>query len=517
MKETPNNQKLVLSIDCGTQSIRALVFDQQGHLLAKVKEEFEPYISTKPGYAEQDPYVYWNNCIKCVQGLQEQHKELMENVVALCVTTMRNTGVCLDDKGRVIKPALLWLDQREASVSKKLSWYYRIAFKIIGMDKPIEMSRKQCKANWIVEHEPDTWDQTAKYVQLSGFFHYMLTGKIVDSIGSQVAQVPFNYKTQKWVKSKKAYQYEVFNIDKSRLSKLVKPGIDIGPITKEVSELFGFDHEVSVIAGASDKGCETLGVGCLDTSKASISFGTTATIQTTSDKYVEPIKFLPSYPAAIPNKFNPEIQVFRGYWMIRWFKQEFASKERRLAKQLGITPEAILDKELSKISPGADGLLLQPYWKPDLKNPEAKGSIIGFNDVHTRAHIYRAIIEGINYSLYEGLERIQRVTKTKIDKIYVSGGGSSSDSICQITADMFGLSVVRGETYESSGLGAAITGYVSLGIYSSYEEAIQEMVRETDFFEPDMKTHEKYDKIYHLVYKKIYQRLKKLYKIMDQL
>jgi sugar (pentulose or hexulose) kinase len=160
---------------------------------------------------------------------------------------------------------------------------------------------------------------------------------------------------------------------------------------------------------------------------------------------------------------------------------------------------------------------LQPYWKPDLKNPEAKGSIIGFNDVHTRAHIYRAIIEGINYSLYEGLERIQRVTKTKIDKIYVSGGGSSSDSICQITADMFGLSVVRGETYESSGLGAAITGYVSLGIYSSYEEAIQEMVRETDFFEPDMKTHEKYDKIYHLVYKKIYQRLKKLYKIMDQL
>ncbi len=198
--------------------------------------------------------------------------------------------------------------------------------------------------------------------------------------------------------------------------------------------------------------------------------------------------------------------------MIRWFKKQFSPEEIASAEQRGLSPEELLNKRISNIAPGAEGLLLSPYWKPELKNPDARGAIIGFTDSHNKYHIYRAIIEGINFALYEGMLKIEKKTKVKVRNIYVSGGGSKSDLICQITADMFGIRVVRGETTENSGLGSAIIGYTSLGKYSNYEEAVKNMVRVKKVFEPNKENNEIYKKIYQNTYKNIYPRLKKVYK-----
>lgn len=521
---------LVLSIDCGTQSLRTLIFNQHGQLLAKVKEEYEPYTSYGPGVCEKDPELYWKSTVNCCKELWLQEPDLMHRIVAVTVTAMRNTGVFMDKDNQVFRPSLLWLDQREATCNKKISPHFRAVFKVIGMSPAINSTRKQCKINWIKENEPKTWDKTAFYLQVGGFFHYKLLGKIVDSVSNQIGHLPIDYKRQEWVKNKWMYQWEVFPVEANKLPPLVKSGTILGVLSEKAAEELGFSSgeknilnnneyssRIKIIAGGSDKSCETLGVGCLSEASVSISFGTTATIQTTTKRYLEPIRFMPSYPSVMRDAFNPEIQVFRGYWMIRWFKQEFGMRERELAKELGILPEQLLDELLYEIPPGSDGLMLQPLWKPDLKNPEGKGSIIGFSDIHTRSHIYRAIIEGINFSLIEGLKRIERVTKTKVKKIFVSGGGSQSDAICQITADMFGVPVYRGETYEASGLGAAINAFVGLKIYTSYEEACEKMIRTADHFEPDMTKHHLYLKIYHKIYRKIYPRLKKLYHAMDRI
>lgn len=509
--------KLVLSIDCGTQSLRTLIFDKNGHLLAKEKEDYEPYTSYGPGVAEKNPENYWQSTLSCIGRLRTKFPELMDHVEAITVTTMRNTGVFLDKNKMVHRDSLLWLDQREAVCSKNISAHFRAVFKIIGMTDAINETRKQCKINWIKENEPATWDNTAYYLQVAGFFHFKLTGKIIDSVGNQIGHLPFDYRRHEWVKNKLMYQWEVFPVDIEKLPELVKSGTIIGEISKEASILFGLKKSVKVIAGGSDKSCETLGVGCLSPDTVSVSFGTTATIQTTTDSYMEPIRFMPSYPSVVSGSFNPEIQVFRGYWMIRWFKHEFGNREQERAKVLGIHPEILLDELLFEVPPGADGLMLQPLWKPDLKNPEGKGAIIGFSDIHTRGHIYRAIIEGINYSLIEGLQRIEKVSHTKVTKIYVSGGGSQSDAICQITADMFGIPVCRGETYEASGLGAAINAFISLGVYATYELACEHMIRESQVFYPNSGTHDKYMHLFHRIYKKIYPRLHKLYKEMQQI
>ena len=425
---------------------------------------------------------------------------------------MRDTCINLDKDGKILRPAILWLDQRVAEEVKEFSSIENLAFKAIGMKEAIRTSQKKGKAFWIKQHEPEIWKNTDKYILISAYFHYKLTGKIVDSVANQIAHIPFDYKNKCWPKSDLSYRWTLFGVEREKLPVLVEPGEIIGQITKDVAELTGIREGTNVIAGASDKGCETLGNGCLNTECASISFGTTATVQTTSKKYLEPIRFMPAYPSALRGHYNPEVEIFRGYWMISWFKKEFSLREMKQALEQGISPEILLNERLDEIPPGSHGLMLQPYWTPGLLTPDAKGAIIGFGDVHTRAHIYRAIIEGINYALLEGIEKIERKSGNKIKEIAVCGGGSQSDAICQITADMLNRKVFKGQTYEISGLGASIIGYVAMGVYSCYEEAIKHMFKRTKEFTPNIHNAEVYSKLYKKVYMKIYPSLKHLYK-----
>lgn len=509
--------RYVISLDCGTQSVRALLFDTQGNLLAKTKSEFEPYFSLKPGYAEQHPDLYFEGLCDCLKALSVMEPERILDVEAVCLTTLRDTGVFLDEAYEVVRPSMLWLDQRTARCEQPLPAKDRAMFKAVGMTRAINVTRRLAKVNWMRENEPENWHNTRYYVLLPAFLQHRFTGLLVDSIGNQIGHVPFHYKTQNWPRSKHDYRWPLFGIEREKLYPLNHPGDIVGPIKDEVAMRTGLKKGTLMISGGSDKGCETLGVGCVDLTTASLSFGTTATIQTTSPHYFEPIPFMPPYPACIPKRYNPEVQVFRGYWMIRWFKNEFASREMEEAKRQGIPLEEMLNQSLKSVPPGSNGLILQPYWTPGLKEPDAKGCILGFNDTHTRAHVYRAIIEGINYGLMDGLSKIEKKSKTKVKRLFVSGGGSQSDEICQITADMFNLDVYKGETYEAAGLGAAIIACVGLGVYPSFEDAVSHMVRYSKGFKPDPRTAETYSAIYRKVYVHIYSSLSSLYATMNHI
>jgi len=159
------------------------------------------------------------------------------------------------------------------------------------------------------------------------------------------------------------------------------------------------------------------------------------------------------------------------------------------------------------------GLVLQPYWTPGIKlpGPEAKGAIIGFGDVHTRGHVYRAILEGLGYALREGKERIEKRTRIPITSLRVSGGGSQSRNAMQLTADIFGLPTARPHIYETSGLGAAIDTAVGLGLHSDFESAVKTMTHVGEVFEPNRENQQLYEQLYNDVYQKMYKQLKPLY------
>jgi len=505
--------KTILSIDCGTQSLRAILFSPKGEMLAIQRIPFEPYVSRQPGWAEQDPEVYWQALTVVCNKLKTDNPDYFENIAGVGVTTMRDSLVNVDANGNALRPLMVWLDQRKAAPVYKPGIIMKLIIWVIGMTDSIRKAQRDGKCNWVRQNQPEIWEKTHKILQVSGLLNYKLTGTFRDSVASQIGHVPFDYKRQKWGNPKRPFVFsaKLYPIEKEKLPELVNTGEIVGHVTKQASLDTGLPAGLPVIACGSDKGCETLGMGVLNTEMASLSFGTTATIQTTSRKYLEPIKYMPSYPAVYPGFFNPEVEIFRGFWMISWFKNEFAHSEVLLARKHGIPVEQLLDKLLHQSPPGAMGLMVQPYWSPGLSQPEAKGAMIGFGDVHKKEHVYRAVIEGLVYALKEGKERIERVSHTKIHQLAVSGGASQSDEICQITADIFNLTVVRGKTTETSSLGAAVLTACGIGIYPTIDEAVKNMVHWQNEFHPDKKHVQLYDHLYRKVYKKLYPKLERFY------
>ncbi|MFC3151861.1 FGGY-family carbohydrate kinase [Litoribrevibacter euphylliae] len=503
----------ILAIDNGTQSIRALVFDLEGQLIAKSKVHLEAYFSKHPGWAEQYPEYYWKSLSEACNALWQDPQVDRNNIRAMAVTTQRGTVINLDKDGHPLRPAIIWLDQRKADTSEPVGGLWGAAFKILGLTETINTFRAKTQARWIQQQQPEIWAKTDKYLLLSGYLNYKLTGEFKDSIGSQVGYIPFDYKRLKWAPHWD-WKWKATGIRPEQLPELVNPGDGIGKVTREASEYTGIPEGLPVIAAASDKACEIIGSGGVSPNIACLSFGTTATINTINDKYVETIPMIPPYAAAIPNAYSTEVMIYRGFWMVSWFKKQFGLREIKVAQERGIEPEQLFDELVNSVPPGSMGLMLQPYWTPGLKNPgpEAKGAIIGFGDVHTRAHIYRAILEGLVYGLREGRERIEKRSGTHVSQVRVAGGGSQSNAAMQITADIFGIPVERPHTYETSGLGAAIDVAVGMGYYRSFDQAIANMTHTGDVFYPNKPTQDMYDRLYKEVYLKMYKQLQPLYK-----
>jgi sugar (pentulose or hexulose) kinase len=509
-RKSANEQILV--IDAGTQSIRVSAVDLRGNIRDIIKTPIEPYVSDYPGWAEQDPEYYWKVLKKTCRRFFRETRISKDSIKGVTLTTQRNTMVNLDEKGKPLRPAIVWLDRRSARVESWPSFPMSLALRAVNMLESVKYSIRESEANWIRQNQPDIWEKTHKFLFLSGYFVYKLTDQYIDSSGSQVGYVPFDFKNQTWAPENNMY-WKMFPIDPDKLSALVKPTELLGYITPSAARETGIPKGLPLMAAATDKACEVLGSGCLSPEIGCLSYGTTATVNTTTKDYVEVIPFIPPYPSAVPGWYSTEIQIYRGYWMVSWFKREFGEKEQRIAEKRGIAPEKLFDEMIRDIPPGSMGLTLQPYWSPGVKVPglEAKGAIIGFGDVHSRAHIYRSILEGLAYALKEGLEKTEKRNKVPVEKLRVSGGGSQSDVAMQITADIFGLSAERPHTFETSTLGAAMDAAVGLKLHPDFDQAVSEMTRVGRVFEPDSESSRMYNELYEKVYLKLYDRLKPLY------
>jgi len=508
----------LLAIDNGTQSVRALLFDPRGKLIAKQRVPIEPYYSDAPGLAEQKPQVFWNALCHASQGLWQQPGVLKDSIAAVALTTQRATVINVDRNGEPLRPAIIWLDQRRTEGLPRLGGLWGLAFALKGASETVAYLQAEAEANWIRTNQPEIWDKTYKYLLLSGYLTFLLTGRFVDSVGCQVGYIPFDYKGQRWA-AKWDWKWKAIPMDSSLLPDLIAQGQLLGQITYQASEATGIPEGLPLVATAADKACEVLGSGALEPNVACLSYGTTATINTTHSKYIEVISLIPPYPAAEPKLYNLELQIYRGYWMISWFKHEFGLREVQIAAERGVEPEILFDELLQTVPPGSQGLVLQPYWSPGLRHPgpEARGAIIGFSDEHTRAHVYRAILEGLAYALREGKERTEKRSGVPITDLRVAGGGSQSNAAMQLTADVFGMTASRPHLYEASGLGAAMGAAVGVKIHPDFKTAAVEMTHMGERFEPNSKTSQIYDELYHQVYLKMYNRLRPLYRSLRRI
>ncbi len=507
-----SSDELLLAIDCGTQSVRALLIDLNGNIVLKRQRTLDGYTSAQDGWLEHDAEAFWQASASVCRGLWSETPDLKSRTKGVVVTAQRGSLTLVDDKGEPLRPFIVWLDQRRAHRTPPIPIWWRAAFTAARVNGTIDYLAKESELNWIAEHEPERLARTHKVLLVSGWLNYRLTGRFADSVGSQVGYLPFDFKRHGWAR-RWDWKWSALAGRREQMPDLVPVGSVLGSVTNAAAAATGLPEGLPVIAGAADKACEILGAGAITPDVGAISYGTSATINVTMSRYLEATPIIPPYPAALPGKFIAEVQIFRGFWMVSWFKQQFGHPEIAAAPIEGVSPETLFDRLVQEAPPGSDGLMLQPYWTPGIRTPgpEARGAVIGFTDAHTRAHLFRAILEGLAYALREGCEHIQARTRVPVTSLRVSGGGSQSEAAMQATADIFNRPTSRPHTFETAGLGAAIVGAVGLGLHRDFSTAVGEMTRLGATFEPNPSHAALYEKLYGRVYKRMYRRLAPLY------
>jgi len=506
-----NAVKHFIVIDGGTQNIKAFIFDENGNEVHGESSPVTPYFAVQPDFAEQDAVAYLRIAQEMTRKAVQNSRVPADTIAGIAITTHRSTVVPVDQNGNPIRSAITWLDERKTDGLKMPGGpVMSLAFKVARMEERLREYQRRSKFNWLKRYEPENYARTFKFLTISSHILHSLTGEFKDCSSMIVGLFPIDLKGLQWHPWRIIYQ--IFGVERDRLPDLVSPVEVAGRVSEEGARRFGVPPGLPVIVGAGDKQSELLGAGVTGSGIAEISYGTAAVIELLSGKYVtHPQMDFFTWGAAIPGHWALEGFVGRGYWMVSWFKGEFGKREEDEASKLGVSPEAVLDKQLTDIPAGSMGLLVQPYWHPRENDPLSKGAIIGFSGEHTRRHVYRAIIEGIAYELRRLGELMVKHSGNAMTELRVGGGGSQSDEIMQITADVFGLPAMRMHTSNLAALGAAIDAAVALGVHKSFPEAVARMVRVKSTFQPVSENVRIYDRLFREVYVRMYPALSPLH------
>jgi sugar (pentulose or hexulose) kinase len=490
----------VMGIDSGTQSVRVMIFDQHGTVVSAASAQHEPYNSPQPGWAEQHSEDIWDKLCRATRQAMKGLPGSVDHLLAAGLSTQRNTFVFADAEGRVLRPLILWLDERLTfDVEPDPGWPdWLQEFQLIS------------KANWVKHNEPDIHKKVRRILTVSAWLTHLLTGHFRDSLAMHVGHWPFD--VDELAFSSGDAMYDALGMPREYLAELFSPATVLGTVTAEAASRTGLPEGLPIVSAAGDKQCETLGAGAIVRGRAAVTYGTLAGL---SNTVYEPLHALDHeyelFPSAVPGAWNPEFRLIRGYWLVTWFREQFCHDLAVRADESLASIEELMNEEAADIPPGSEGLVVAPWWFPDLWMSGAKGVILGLDGVHTRAHLFRALLEGIALGLRPGLEFFDRDQGVQIEEVVVGGGGARSDMAMQITADVFGVPAGRPRTIETCSLGCAMDAAVACGLYRDCPEAVDHMTQIERTFDPIEKNRQLYDAIYDDVFSPLYETLLPLF------
>ncbi len=473
-----------IGVDIGSQSTKVYIFNEKGEVVTFASESLKPMISRKLGYVEHPDDDLWDSFKVVMKKVMNNFKGEKEHIKGLGLCSIRCCRVFMKEDGTLFEPVMSWMDVR---------------------------SYETFKDN----------DNIAYTSPTSGYLTHRLTGEFKDTVSNAFQwQFPVDLDTWSW--SEDEEYFEKFNIPHEKLLKLFMPGTILGYVTKEASESTLLPYGLPVVATANDKAVEALGSGLIDNKDALFSLGTYIASMVYSEENSEEPKNYWVNLSSIPNRYlNESNGIRRGMWHISWYKSIIGEEYEKRAKELGLSMEECLEKEALKVPAGSSGLLTIPDWLAPANELYRKGVMIGFDERHTRGHIYRSILEGIAFTLTNNYEDMIEELKIKPERIIISGGGSNSDLFMQIFADMTGQKTVRTKINGAAALGSAICVAVATGVYEGFEEAVENMVKIKNEFIPNPENTKLYKEINEGVFKNLPKLLKdslvQIHKTCEQL
>jgi xylulokinase len=496
-----------LGIDVGTGGTRALIIDEQGRTIASATGEHQAFASPQIGWAEQDPEDWWRACgVAVCEALAKGH--LRGNQIA-CVglSGQMHGAVLLDDQGRVVRPALIWCDVRTEEQSQRLTAQ-------IGIDRLIELTCNPALTNftltkclWVRENEPENWGRVRSIMLPKDYVRFRLTGERVTDMSDASGTLLLDVAHRCWSKE----ILELVQLDESLLPDLYESPEIGGRISSEGAAATGLHAGTPVVAGAGDQAAGAIGMGVVSSGTVSATIGTSGVVlAATSAPALDPKGRLHTFCHAVPGRWMVMGVTQAAGFSLRWFRDQFGAGTNGHCDSRR-DPYDTLTADATNAPPGCDGLLWAPYLmgeRTPYLDPAARGALVGLTASHTRAHVIRAILEGVAFSLRDTFSIFQEL-EVPVKTVRLGGGGARSPLWRQIQADVYGRSVEMVEAEEGAAYGAAILAGVGAEAWPTVDDACNAVVRVAGHVDRNLRDSVVLDNAYAM-YRRIYPAMKSI-------
>src|SRR5450755_571021 len=494
----------LLGIDVGTGGTRALIIDQQGKIVAAATENHEPFASPKIGWAEQKPEDWWRACGIAVRKALSGGNLTGADIACVGFSGQMHGAVMLDEADAVVRPALIWCDVRTEKQCEELT-------RKIGAERLIQLTCNPALPNftltkllWVRENEPTNWDRVRSIMLPKDYVRFRLTGQKAIDVADASGTLMLDVAKRRW--SSEVLQAAEINV--SLLPALYESQDVCGQISHDGAAATGLRAGTPVVAGAGDQAAGATGMGIVAPGSASATIGTSGVVFAATDRpALDPKGRLHTFCHAVPGRWHVMGVTQAAGLSLRWFRDRFECP----CSKPGGDPYEKLTAEAATVPAGADGLLWTPYLMgertPHL-DAEARGALVGLTASHTRAHIVRAILEGVAFSLKDTFTIFAEMN-VPVKRIRLGGGGARSPLWRQIQADVYRHAVEIVEAEEGAAYGAAILAGVGARIWPSVDAACESVVRVVDRIPRNPANAEVMEKNY-AAYRRIYPAMKSI-------
>jgi xylulokinase len=484
-----------IGVDTSTTATKALLMDESGKAVGVASNEY-PFETPQPLWSEQDSALWWHATAESIRQVIAKTGVDVAAVKGIGLTGQMHGLVLLDEKGDVLRPAILWNDQRTGPQCDA------IRFKL-GREKLIQITGNDAltgftapKILWVQEHEPELWKRTRHILLPKDYVRYKLTGEFASDRAGGAGTILFDLAKRDW-------SPEVLSALAIPVEYLPRTyeGTDVtGTLLPAVAAELGLPAGIPVFGGGGDQAAAAVGTGAVRAGVVSLSLGTSGVVFATTDgPFVEPEGRLHAFCHSVPGKWHLMGVMLSAAGSLRWHRDTFAPN----------TDYDTLLAPASDVPAGSDGLFFLPYLTGERTphpDPLARGAFVGLTVRHTFPHLTRAVLEGVSFGLRDSFELMKSAGLENISQVRVTGGGARSPLWRQILADVFGAEIVTVNAEEGAAYGAAILAATGSGAFQSVESACDAIIQITGTTQPG-KDQVVYEKLYPL-YRDLYPALK---------
>jgi len=493
----------LLGIDVGTGGTRALVIDARGRTVASATEDHRAFASPQIGWAEQDPSDWWRACGVAVRRALAQGQLRDDQITCVGLSGQMHGAVLLDEQSRIVRPALIWCDVRTEKQCRDLTAQ-------IGNESLIQLTCNPALPNftltkclWVRENEPENWSRVRSLMLPKDYVRFELTGERATDVADASGTLLLDVTNRRWSNR----MLELVQMDKSLLPRLYESPEICGQISVAGAAATGLQCGTPVVAGAGDQAAGAIGMGVVSPGTVNATIGTSGVVlAATEGPALDLAGRLHTFCHAVPGRWMVMGVTQAAGLSLRWFRDQFGARNGHSDSYESLTTEAV------NAPAGCDGLLWAPYLmgeRTPYLDPGARGMLVGLTASHTRAHVIRAILEGVAFSLRDTFTILHEMG-VPVKTIRLGGGGGRSALWRQIQADTYGHRVETVEAEEGAAYGAAILAGVGAKAWPSVEVACKDIVRVAGSTDPNSKDSLVLEKAY-AVYRQIYPAMKSIF------